>query len=316
MKTVLSRDGAYFLVGPTASGKSETAHRIAELGGCDILSADSMLVYKGMDKGTAKPTEAQRRAVRYWGIDLVAPSESFSAGRFCEAAAIAAAQARADGRPLIVTGGTGLYVKALTHGLDPLPAAAPAKRAAWEKLLKEQGVEALAAALGALDKRRLDALKDLRNPRRLIRELELAEQSATRPGSWRKRAEPPAMPGLRWPRAELLERIRLRARRMFEDGLVEEVAALRERGVEFSATASAAIGYAEAIAALDGVMTEAEAIEATAARTARLAKRQMTWFRNQARIEWIAVGAGDSTERIAEKALECWARLGAIRLAV
>ncbi len=306
---------AHFLVGPTASGKTAVAHCLAKAEGWDILSADSMLVYRGMDIGTAKPDRRERGEVRYAGIDLVTPAEMFSAGAFLERARDAVKRAREGGREMIVVGGTGLYIRCLTEGLDAAPAIQPAIRARAEALLAEKGVSALQEHLQRQDPARFEALKDKDNPRRLIRAIELAETSASRNRTWRVLPES-RLVGLAMDPAALAERIRTRALRMFENGLVEEAAQLREHWPELSRTALQAIGYAEAFQVLDGTLGREEALERVVTRTRQLAKRQMTWFRHQARVEWINVDAGDDVETVARRVTELWRRHGPTALGI
>lgn len=297
----------WFLVGPTASGKTAAAHLLARRLGADVLSADSMLVYRGLDIGTAKPDAVMRREVRYWGVDVADPGENFSAGRYRQVALEAFRRAEADGRPMVVVGGTGLYIKVLTHGLARRQPPDPEGRAKWEKLWRAEGVEGLQRALFARDAEVYRALADPRNPRRLIRALEgLADDGVSLRPAWRTLEEGPAMPGLFLPRPLLWSRIQERVRRMYAEGLLDEVRGLMVRGGGLGQTAGQAIGYAEAAAVLRGVLGAEEAMAATAAATRRLAKRQMTWFRHQARVVWIEVDAAMSTEQIADAVARVW----------
>ncbi len=298
------RPKAWFLVGPTASGKTAVAQCIAEQKGWDILSADSMLVYRGMDIGTAKPPVADRKNVRYFGIDLIAPGECFSVGDYVRHAALALEQAARDGRDVIVVGGTGLYVKCLIEGLSELPAANPELRARAETLLAEKGVEALQDELRRRDPARFAALKDPENPRRLIRALEMAAAPAGRGNRWQGTAGP-ALAGLAVEPALLKKRIEERARRMYHAGLVDETAALMKPST-MSKTALQAIGYAEALEVLNGACSVPEAIERTAARTRQLAKRQMTWFRHQANVEWVNADDDQPVDRLAAAVMKIW----------
>ncbi len=328
---------AFVLIGPTAVGKSAVAQWIAEQTGAAILSADSMLVYRGMDIGTAKPTPAERGSVPYFGIDCVDPGQPFSTGDWLsfvrrqlegqngigggagvEPPSVAL---RGDGRTefgLIVAGGTGLYVKALLFGLDA-PPSDPAVRARWTALFESGGLPALRAAVDANPAARaLLPDSDLANPRRLIRALERADSSdrtslSTPSGAGRSpsgQMVSPAVAGLTMPRAMLAARIERRIAKMFAEGLVEEAVAVREASGGLSSTACGAIGYAEALAVADGKMTRDEAAERIAARTRQLAKRQMTWFRHQLKVEWVEVGETDTPATIGPKVMEVWKRNG------
>ena len=283
---------AYILVGPTASGKSSVAQFLAEQTGSPIVSADSMNIYRGMDIGTAKPTAAERGAVNYHGIDLADPTQPFSVGDWLDAVKPAF-----EKQTTIVAGGTGLYVKCLLAGLDPMPAADEALRARAEKMsLVELQAEARAASPEAYA-----SLADNENPRRLVRLLEKfqglektdgkvplsgnvdAGSSPLSSNAWKK--ELPTVVGLHVEREVLLKRIAKRVDQMYAGGLIDEARGLVD--LELSVTAQKAIGYAEAFAVLRGEMTEAQAKERTIIRTRQLAKRQMTWFRTQLNVEWV-----------------------------
>ena len=303
---------ADILVGPTASGKSAVAQFLAQqTPPRPIISADSMAIYRGMDIGTAKPTAAERAAVPSFGFDLAPPDQPFSAGNYLAAirAAIPAITA-AQATPIVV-GGTGLYVKALTLGLDP-PPSNPELRAQAENILQTHGLPALQAATRALNPAEYAKLRDPENPRRVIRAYELLAAGHPLP---RPSARPrPPMPGLLLPPDDLHARIARRARQMFAHGLVEEVRRLRQTHPALSPTARHAIGYEEAAAVLDGRLTEETAIRQVTTRTRQYAKRQMTWFRNQADVRWVEVTPRDDTERLANKVRQIWSALGPTRL--
>ncbi len=297
---------AWLLAGATATGKTAAAQLLAERLGCAILSADAMLVYRGMDIGTAKPTPAERGRVAYFGIDLVTPAEPFSTGLWLADAVRARAVAPA---PLIAVGGTGLYLKALTHGLDG-EAADPESRARWQALHDREGLSALQRALASRDPAALAALADPSNPRRLIRALEHLDARGCLPDGWRRDSPRPHVPALRLPRAQLHARIARRIAAMFKAGLVDEVRALRDAYPVWSPTAARAIGYAEALAVLDGALTPAQAAERAAARTRQLAKRQETWLRHQTNTVWIDIDDRDPPEAVAERVLDIWRQYG------
>jgi tRNA dimethylallyltransferase len=335
---------AWFIAGATATGKSAVAQRLAERLGCAVLSADSMLVYRGMDIGTAKPAPAERGAVPYFGLDLITPDQPFSTGLWLAAARNALQRSEIRGqrseirdqrsdnpdfrpptsdlRPLIVAGGTGLYLKALTDGLGGA-AADPAARARWQALYEREGLPGLRDALEARAPGALASFPDPANPRRLIRALEHLDSLGALPSNWNPppvvdcqlptadcRLPTVPIPVLRLPRAQLHARIARRVAAMFEAGLVDEVRALRRDFPLWSDTARGAIGYAEVCALLDGALTDREAAERTAARTRQLAKRQETWFRHQARAAWIDIDDTDPPERVAERVLDTWRQHG------
>jgi tRNA dimethylallyltransferase len=287
---------AFILVGPTASGKSDVALRIAAAQGWCILAADSMVVYRGMDVGTAKPTPAARAAVPHDGLDLVPCSESFSAGRFREYALEALGRRTAAGSTVMVVGGTGLYVKALVCGLGG-GVVGGAVREGVRARIESEGVDALAAELDRIDPAGSAAVRDRRNPRRVARAMERAVAGAPAPAGWR--GSPwkggPAV-GLWIEPAALRMRVAERAAAMFRGGLLEEVRGLLAAG-SLSETAREAIGYAEAIDCIRGRCTVDEAVSRTAVRTCQLAKRQRTWFRHQMPVRWV-----DSTDMDTEQA--------------
>ncbi len=298
---------AFFLVGTTASGKSAVVQHVAERRGWRVVSADSMNLYRGMDIGTAKPTREERERVDYAGIDLVDPSGKFSVAAYLEAVR----PAFGTDHETIVAGGTGLYIKCLTQGFDDVPPENEALRAELEALEfhdLEQRAQTDAAALYG----RLTA-DDRRNPRRLIRILEKAREEARPAGGWNSRPKP-TLVGLQVGRETLHRRIAGRVERMYAAGLLEEAHGLM--GMDLSPTALQAIGYAEAFAVLRREISLEEAKEKTIIRTRRLAKRQMTWFRNQLQVEWIDVERYPSMEKLAEAVAQAWDALGPTRLAM
>jgi tRNA dimethylallyltransferase len=317
---------AFFLVGPTASGKSAVAQYIAEREGQLILSADSMNLYRGMDIGTAKPSAEERAKVDYAGIDLSAPTQKYSVAAYLDAVQ----PVFASGRDIIVAGGTGLYVKCLTEGFDDVPPENEALRTELEALnfeMLEQRAKEEASDL-------YDVLTDddKQNPRRLIRILEKfyggtpsprkgrCPNEGSRPASvdsgdaappeksWNSKPRP-TLVGLLCARDEQLRRIGQRVDKMYADGLLDEARELID--LDLSPTALQAIGYAEAFAVLRNKMTLDEAKEKTVIRTRQLAKRQMTWFRNQLHVQWVDTAQFPTLEKLAD-AVKCeWQKLGA-----
>ena len=310
---------AFILAGATATGKTTTAQILAEHMGCGILSADAMLVYKSMDIGTAKPTVAERGNVPYAGIDLVSPSESFSTGRWIEAAAdtlklAAASGTRAglaqDQSSLIVVGGTGLYIKALTDGIQSA-VAHPDVRGKWQTVFEREGIDGLQVALQQRAPEGLPSLADLSNPRRLLRALEQLETNGARPDQWKNNnASTASVVVLSLPREQLHRRIAMRIDQMFQSGFIEEVRALRIRYPIWSATAAKAIGYEEVSALLDNTLTQEAAREKMIIRTRQLAKRQETWFRHQTQAQWLTLTEHDAPHAIAERVRNLWRHHG------
>lgn len=304
-----------FLAGPTASGKTAVAHYLAQRDGFEILSADSMLIYRGMDVGTAKPSPEARAEVRYYGIDLVDVADSFNAWQY-RAQAVDALQAMARRhREAIIVGGTGLYLKLLTHGLADVPGPNREERTHWEEVLAEHGPAPLAQALQTRSPALYAAIDDSANGRRLVRFLEWAAAGLTAPpSSWQAHSASVPLAALHVEADLLKSRIEQRVRSMYARGLLNEVRGLLSGPEGFSYTARQAIGYAEAIDHLEGRCSREEAIALTAARTRRLAKRQRTWLRNQADVRWIDVGPADGIEAVAEKVRRHWDRYGPIQV--
>jgi tRNA dimethylallyltransferase len=290
-----------FLAGPTAAGKSDVALALAERIGGEIISVDSMQVYRGLDIGTAKPGREQLRRARHHLIDVAGLEDAFDAAQFTRLAGAAAAEIRSRGRVPIFCGGTGLYFKAFLEGLGESPPSDPALRAALEAV-------PLAGLLGELEKTDPVTFQkiDRRNPRRVIRAVEVIRLTG-RPFSaqrapWRQAppAEAGALFGLTRPAGELRERIARRVDEMFDSGLVAETKSLLERGLERNPTAMQALGYRQVVEHLRGLRSLPETMELVKIRTRQFARRQLTWFRRQMRLDWISLEA-QPPEATAEK---------------
>ncbi|MEI6892657.1 MAG: tRNA (adenosine(37)-N6)-dimethylallyltransferase MiaA [Pontiella sp.] len=289
---------AHFLVGTTASGKSGVAQYLAEREGHLIVSADSMNLYRGMDIGTAKPTPQDRETADYAGFDLADPTEKFNVAAYLNAVR----PSFESGREIIVAGGTGLYVKCLTEGFDDVAPENKALRAELEAL-SFQALEQRAQTNAAERYFKLTE-DDQQNPRRLIR---ILEKEPGVESSWNSNPKPKIL-GLHVERATLLTRIEMRVEQMYADGLLAEAEALIQ--LDLSPTALQAIGYAEAFAVLRNKMTLEQAKEKTNIRTRQLAKRQMTWFRNQLNVEWIDTAEFSTVEKLAEAVSKAWKKIG------
>ena len=275
------------ILGPTASGKSALAMALAQAAGAEILSVDSMQVYRGMDIGTAKPTPQQRRRVRHHLIDYVDPDEAFTVARFVQAADGAIADAERRQVPLILTGGTPLYYKALFEGLFEGPSADPMLRARLASLDNAQ----LAAQLKQIDPIAAARIH-INDTKRLIRAIEVHELTG-RPitslqnewgGEHRHRA---LWIGLQWDREALNRSINLRVKQMLASGWVDETRGLLQRDRPISHTAGEATGYRDLIEHLQGKMSLDDAAEQIKIATRQLARRQMKWFRRFANVMWI-----------------------------
>jgi len=277
-----------FLAGPTAAGKSAVALELAERLQGEIIAVDSMQVYRGLDIGTAKPSPDEQKRVAHHLIDVAALDESFDAARFVSLAGAAMAGIRSRGRVPIFCGGTGFYFKAFLEGLGGAPPSDPKIRAE----LQSTPMETLLTELEQRDPVTFQKV-DRQNPRRVIRALEVIRVTG-RPFSEQRanwQAGRPAVPGhfigLTRPAGELCERIRRRVDEMFAKGLVAETEALLQCGLGKNPTALQALGYRQVVEHLRGERPLAETIELVKIRTRQFAKRQLTWFRRQMRLDWI-----------------------------
>lgn len=275
----------YAVVGPTATGKSAYAVRLAQKLDGEVISGDSMQIYRGMDIGTAKASVTEQCGIPHHLLDIADICEPFSAGKFLSLAKEKIFEIHARGRVPIVCGGTGLYIELLLTGKRLTETAADEKlREELFAFAKEHGNEALHARLTALDPASAEAIHP-NNVKRVVRALEIGMTSGvTKSEADRKskEADNPFLPTVIRltckDRAALYERIDLRVRRMFETGLEEEVRTLCEKGLRDTPTASQAIGYKEFYPYFDGVCTVAQAEEEICRNTRRYAKRQETWF--------------------------------------
>jgi tRNA dimethylallyltransferase len=291
------------LAGTTASGKTalslELAAALAERGvPAEVISADSRQVYRGMDIGTAKVTAEERARIPHHGLDLVDPDQPFSVADFQTSAAEALRGIGERGAVALLVGGTGFYVRAVARGLatDELPWN-PDLRVELDGRLAAEGLEALVAELRAIAPARAAQI-DLRNPRRVVRALEIARVNGDRPlPGPRGYGRPVLWLGLTVERAALLRRIHGRARAQFDAGLVDETRELAAR-FDSGAPSFSGIGYAEAMGVLDGHLDWEQAIAIDARRNAAFARRQATWFRREPEIEWL-----DATASLPVKAV-------------
>lgn len=291
--------GVFFLAGPTAVGKTAVAIEVAEALGAEIVGADAFQVYRGLDCLTAKPTRAEMARVPHHLVGVVPLTETFNAGRYRELARAALEEIRGRGRPALVVGGTGLYLRALTRGLADLPPAPPELRAA----LAAAPLADLLERLRKLDPAAAAAI-DTRNPRRVQRAVEVCLTTG-RPFSEFRREWERETPFhgvlLERGRGELCERIERRAAALFEDGAVEEVRAALAAG-DASPTARQVIGWREIEAFLRGELSRADAIAAISLATRRYAKRQVTWFRREPMLTPVSLSRPEGIAAVLEKA--------------
>ena len=283
------------IVGPTATGKTALAVRLAERVGGEIFGADSRQVYRGMDIGTAKPAAHER--VRHWLIDVADPDEPFSLGRYLELAEEALRDCWSRGALPLLVGGTGQYVWALLEGWR-VPRVPPDRqlRAELEAQAAREGIQRLVEQLVAVDPETAARI-DRRNPRRVIRALEVYRLTGRPLSAWRARRPPKfasTVIGLACPRDELYRRIDARVDAMMAAGLVDEVRGLIDRGHGCDLPAMSGIGYRQVCQHLAGELSLDEAVARIKTETHRLARMQHNWFRrDDTRILWIDVAAAD-----------------------
>jgi tRNA dimethylallyltransferase len=279
-----------FLAGPTAVGKSEIALRLAEQLGGEIISVDSMQVYRGLDIGTAKPSPADRARVPHHLVDICDLTESFDAAQFARLAQRAVTEIQSRGRVPIFCGGTGLYFKAFLEGLGEAPPADAKLRAE----LEAAPLENLLAELRERDPAAFEKI-DKQNPRRVIRAMEVIRLTgkpfSAQRAEWKSesRVQSPESRFFCLTRSssDLHTRINVRVNAMFARGLVDETRELLKHGLAENKTAMQAIGYRQVVEHLRGDRSLSETIELVKIRTRQFAKRQLTWFRAQKNLEWI-----------------------------
>lgn len=306
------------IVGPTAVGKTEIAISLAEEIGAEIISADSMQVYRDMDIGTAKPTADERARVPHHMIDVADPREEFSVGQYLKLAREAIEAIRRLGRTPLVVGGTGLYVRALTDGLFEGPGADWTLR---EELMEMERREprSLHAALVAADPEAAARIHPS-DVRRVVRALEVYQKGGAPISSFRRSQKdgasaisPVKIVGLRRPRQELYGRIEERVDRMMEAGFLDEVKALKQRGLTPDMVSMQALGYKQLMAHLYGECPLDDAVRLIKRDTKRYAKRQFTWFNAEERVRWVDLpGGADAARALPEikKALDIFGDLG------
>ena len=280
------------VVGPTASGKTSLAIELAkELGG-EVVSCDSMQIYKRMDIGTAKPTAAEMQGIVHHMIDIIEPTEDFSVSRYTEMATPIVDDILARGKTAIIAGGTGLYVDSLVRGNEFAPIPATGHRERLEKQLEAEGLDRLLTQLRAIDPEAAERSQN--NPRRIIRALEvyLETGETITAHNLRTQAIPPRYQpvwiGLDFEnRSDLYDRIDYRVEVMLQQGLLKEISNLLSSGIPEKATAMQAIGYKEFVDVLAGRCPMEWAVQQVQQSSRRYAKRQLTWFRRNPDMRWI-----------------------------
>lgn len=305
---------AIFLMGPTAAGKTDLALALADALPCELISVDSALIYRGMDIGTAKPDRATLARYPHRLVDIRDPAESYSAAEFRADALAAMAEATARGRIPLLVGGTMLYYKALLEGLADMPGADPQVRVELEAWAAAEGWEVLHRELARIDPESAARIHP-NDPQRLTRALEVYRVSGLSMTEHRRRqmaqnTGPEALGAGQLPytvaqfaiapseRRLLHERIALRFRLMLEQGFVEEVEALRQRGdLHVGLPSIRAVGYRQVWEYLEGSLTREAMQERGIIATRQLAKRQFTWLRGWTGLEWLDSQAGDNLSR-------------------
>lgn len=287
-----SEDELIVLAGPTASGKTALALRLADRIGAEIVSADSQQVYRYFDIGTAKPSPDELARVRHHLVSVVEPNERFSAAQFQRLADAAIADIRSRSRRVLVVGGTGLYLRVLLHGVIPAPGANAALRRQLEEEAARSGTAVLHERLAQVDPATAATVKPT-DPVRIIRALEIHQSTGVPVSEHRQRhgfrecRYRFVLRVLSPPRDELYRAIDERARAMFAGGLVDEVRSLVARGFR-DAPAMRSVNYVQALAVLEGRMSLEEGIASAAQQARRYAKRQLTWFRKEVGAQFIS----------------------------
>ena len=297
-------DNLICIAGPTASGKTALSILLAkELGG-EIVSCDSMQVYRYMDIGTAKPTVRERAGIPHYMLDVCDPREDFSVSRYCEMATPIIQDILARGKTAIVAGGTGLYMDALIRGNSFAPCPSTGRREELEAIAASQGIGAVIAMLEKVDPESAARLHPS-DEKRIIRAMEVYLETGESITEHNRKTQ--AIPPLFHPiwlglddadRSSLYSRIDRRVDAMLESGLLDEIRSLLNRGIPESCTAMQAIGYKEYLAALNGHCTVEEATLLVKQSSRRYAKRQLTWFRRNPQIHWLIRRKTDTTEEI------------------
>ena len=294
------------IAGPTASGKTALAVELAKITNGEVVSCDSMQIYRRMDIGTAKPSKEEMQGIVHHMIDVCEPDEDFSVSRYCEMATPIVDDILARGKTAIIAGGTGLYMDSLIKGNTFAPFPSTGMREKLEAQADIEGMEAMMALLQSIDP---EAAQRIHDRKRLIRALEVYYETGETITEHNRRTQaiPPRYSPL-WlgldfaDRQELYDRIDLRVDIMLQQGLVEEIRTLLDSGIPAKFTAMQAIGYKEFVAALEGIGTIEEAAEEVKKSSRHYAKRQLTWFRRNKEMHWLTRQADQSTDKIIEDA--------------
>ncbi|MCA9194449.1 MAG: tRNA (adenosine(37)-N6)-dimethylallyltransferase MiaA [Planctomycetales bacterium] len=296
----------WYLTGPTSSGKTKLALAVAETLGAEIISLDSMAIYRGMDIGTAKPTPSQRERVVHHMLDIVEPTELYSVSQYVMEAHRCAAEIRSRGKKVLVCGGTPLYLKALIRGLFLGPTADWDFRQAVDADVTQYGIDVLRERLLQVDPLLAHKLHP-NDQRRMIRALEVARVTGQPLSHWQEQFDVPASKEacpvvvLKLQRSWLHERINSRVNSMLQNGLADEVRGLLTRFGQLGRTAAQAVGYREMIQFLSDQVAWEETVENIMAHTRQFARRQEIWFRSLSELQGVTVNSDSQTEEVVEK---------------
>lgn len=296
------------ILGVTASGKGKLAFEIAKRIGGEIVSIDSMKVYRRMDIGTAKPSMGNRRQIPHHLVDVVEPNEAFSVGRFVELAEAAIKDILAKNKPVVAVGGTAMYIKAMLYGLFEGAGTDETIRDQIKARIEKEGLEQLYREFAAIDPAAAQKIH-ANDAKRIIRALEVWQLTGRPISSFQQqfdsagRVEEWVIIGLRREKADASHRINTRVKRMIEEGLVDEVKRLLAEDRPLSQQARCAIGYAEIIDHLEGKTTLDEAVELIKKNSRKLAKAQRTWFKTFRMVQWLDIKEDNTVENIIPKAM-------------
>ena len=304
----MSTNNIICIAGPTASGKTALAVELAKLLNGEVVSCDSMQIYRYMDIGTAKPTREEMQGIVHHMLDVADPDEDFSVSRYCELAAPIVDNIVSRGKTAIIAGGTGLYMDALIRGNSFAPYPSTGMREKLEDQADIDGMEAMLRLLHSIDPDAAEKLH-LSDRKRILRALEVYYETGETITQHNRRTQ--ALPSRYNPlwfaledenRADLYERINTRVDHMLRAGLLDEIRRLLDRGIPEKATAMQAIGYKEFVAALNGTCSIEQAAEQIRQSSRHYAKRQLTWFRRNPAIHWLRRKPGEETDEIVLKA--------------
>lgn len=301
-------DNIICIAGPTASGKTALAVELAKEFNGEVISCDSMQIYRRMDIGTAKPTREEMQGIPHHMLDVADPDEDFSVSRYCEMATAILDDILTRGKTAIIAGGTGLYMDSLIRGNSFAPYPSTGARERLEKEADEKGMDVMLTKLRAIDPESAEKLH-LADRKRIIRALEVFEETGQTITAHNKRTQtiPPRYKPL-WlgldfvPRQALYDRIDLRVGLMLEQGLIQEIQDLLSSGIPAKCTAMQAIGYKEFVSALEGNADIEEAADEVRKASRHYAKRQLTWFRRNSEMNWLIRHQGEDFAEILRQA--------------